>query len=158
MTMTDHPEHAPPSTVHGEVKRLTEAGLLSRRHIGRSTMIRANIFGSWAARYLQTPGPPPHDLDVLVVGRPARGSVYDKPGTSGTRQECRDADQMTADPSVLGRFFAESESRGDDINAAAVTAYRTSISTGRPFSERKLVAMFGKTSRRWARNRMADAP
>ena len=33
---------APPSTVHGEVKRLTEAGLLSRRHIGRSAMIRAN--------------------------------------------------------------------------------------------------------------------
>jgi hypothetical protein len=28
--------------VHGEVKRLTEAGLLSRRNIGRSTMIRAN--------------------------------------------------------------------------------------------------------------------
>ena len=99
---------APPSTVHGEVKRLTEAGLLSRRQIGRSTMIRANtdnrlveplaellflswgplqvvadefsgldgaeqvlIFGSWAARYHQRPGKPPHDLDVLVVGRPA---------------------------------------------------------------------------------------
>jgi predicted nucleotidyltransferase len=35
------------------------------------------IFGSWAARYLQRPGPPPHDLDVLVVGWPTRGSVYD---------------------------------------------------------------------------------
>jgi phosphatidylserine/phosphatidylglycerophosphate/cardiolipin synthase-like enzyme len=35
------------------------------------------IFGSWAARYLQRPGPPPHDLDVLVVGRAARESVYD---------------------------------------------------------------------------------
>jgi predicted nucleotidyltransferase len=105
---------APLSTVHGEVKRLTEAGLLRRRNIGRSAMVRANrgnrlveplaqllflswgplqviadefaeldgaervlIFGSWAARYMQRPGPPPHDLDVLVVGQPTRESVYD---------------------------------------------------------------------------------
>jgi DNA-binding transcriptional ArsR family regulator len=105
---------APLSTVHGEVKRLTDAGLLRRRELGRSAMIRANtsnrlvepltdllflswgplqviaeefagldgaervlIFGSWAARYLQRQGPPPHDLDVLVVGHPARGDVYD---------------------------------------------------------------------------------
>jgi hypothetical protein len=106
--------HAPLSTVHGEVKRLTEAGLLRRRSVGRSAMVQANpgnrlvepltellflswgplqvvadefselpdaervlIFGSWAARYLQWPGPPPHDIDVLVVGCPARGDVYD---------------------------------------------------------------------------------
>ena len=105
---------APLSTVHGEVKRLTEAGLLRRRNVGRSAMVQANtgnrlvdplaellflswgplqviadefaglagaervlIFGSWAARYLQRPGPPPHDLDVLVVGLPTRESVYD---------------------------------------------------------------------------------
>jgi DNA-binding transcriptional ArsR family regulator len=105
---------APLSTVHGEVKRLTEAGLLRRRNLGRSALVRANpsnrlveplaqllllswgpmqvvadefaelegaewvlIFGSWAARYRQRPGPPPHDLDVLVVGRPPRESVYD---------------------------------------------------------------------------------
>jgi DNA-binding transcriptional ArsR family regulator len=105
---------APLSTVHGEVKRLTDAGLLRRRNVGRSAMVQANagnrlvepltellflswgppqvvadefsglagaervlIFGSWAARYLQRHGPPPHDLDVLVVGNPARGDVYD---------------------------------------------------------------------------------
>jgi predicted nucleotidyltransferase len=105
---------APLSTVHGEVKRLTEVRLLRRRNVGRSAMVQANpgnrlvgpltellllswgplqviadefaelegaervlIFGSWAARYLQRPGPPPHDLDVLVVGRPGRGLVYD---------------------------------------------------------------------------------
>jgi predicted nucleotidyltransferase len=104
----------PLSTVHGEVGRLTDAGLLLRRHIGRSTMVTANmdnrlvkplaellflswgplqvvadefseldgaervlIFGSWAARYLEQPGPPPHDLDVLVVGGPRREDVYD---------------------------------------------------------------------------------
>jgi DNA-binding transcriptional ArsR family regulator len=105
---------APLSTVHGEVKRLTDAGLLRRRDVGRSALVQANtgnrlvepltellflswgplqvvadefsglagaervlIFGSWAARYLQRHGPPPHDLDVLVVGHPARGDVYD---------------------------------------------------------------------------------
>lgn len=115
-SMTDlaHRFGAPLSTVHGEVGRLTEAGLLSRRNVGRSAMIRANpasrfvepltellllswgplqviadefatldsaeqvlIFGSWAARYHQRHGPPPHDLDVLVVGQPSRQAVYD---------------------------------------------------------------------------------
>jgi hypothetical protein len=38
---------------------------------------RVLIFGSWAARYLEWPGPPPNDLDVLVVGHPTRRAVYD---------------------------------------------------------------------------------
>src|SRR5579864_2607799 len=33
---------APLSTVHGEVRRLTDAGLLQRRQAGRSAMLRAN--------------------------------------------------------------------------------------------------------------------
>ena len=116
MSLTDLAQRfgAPLSTVHGEVKRLTEAGLLRRRNVGRSAMVQANqqnrlvgpltellllswgpmqvvaeafetlpdtervlIFGSWAARYMGQAGPPPQDLDVLVVGRPARESVYD---------------------------------------------------------------------------------
>ena len=44
-----------------------------------------------------------------------------------------------------------------DVNAAAVAAYRASIREGKPLSERKLAASFGKTSRRWARNQMAEA-
>jgi DNA-binding transcriptional ArsR family regulator len=35
------------------------------------------IFGSWAARYGGQPGPPPGDIDVLVVGRPDRSLVYE---------------------------------------------------------------------------------
>lgn len=35
------------------------------------------IFGSWAARYQGEVGPPPGDVDVLVVGRPDRDDVYD---------------------------------------------------------------------------------
>jgi DNA-binding transcriptional ArsR family regulator len=43
-SMTDLAQRfdAPLSTVHGEVARLTEAGLLIRRNVGRSAMIRAN--------------------------------------------------------------------------------------------------------------------
>ena len=44
-----------------------------------------------------------------------------------------------------------------DINIAAVAAYRVSIREGTPLSERKLAEAFGTTSRRWARNRMAEA-
>ncbi|WP_283138234.1 ArsR family transcriptional regulator [Rhizohabitans arisaemae] len=35
------------------------------------------VFGSWATRYQGEPGPPPNDIDVLVVGRPTRADVYD---------------------------------------------------------------------------------
>jgi hypothetical protein len=44
-----------------------------------------------------------------------------------------------------------------DMDAAAVAAYRASLVKGKPFSERKLAAEFGRTSRRWARNRIAEA-
>lgn len=35
-----------------------------------------HIYGSWAARYEGVSGPPPSDLDVLIVGRPTRADVY----------------------------------------------------------------------------------
>jgi len=35
------------------------------------------IYGSWADRYHGTPGPPPNDVDVLVVGDLDRADVYD---------------------------------------------------------------------------------
>ena len=43
------------------------------------------------------------------------------------------------------------------INDAAVAAYRLSAQAGNPLSERKLAQMFGSTSRRWARARIAEA-
>jgi hypothetical protein len=58
---------------------------------------------------------------------------------------------------MVTRTGTTGEDREEDINVAAVAAYRASIYTGRPLSERKLAAMFGKTSRRWARSRMAEA-
>lgn len=35
------------------------------------------IYGSWAARYHGVPGPPPNDVDVMVVGQPRRTDVYE---------------------------------------------------------------------------------
>jgi hypothetical protein len=42
-------------------------------------------------------------------------------------------------------------------NDAAVAAYRLSMQAGNPLSERRLAQMFGRTSRRWARARIAEA-
>jgi hypothetical protein len=58
-------------------------------------------------------------------------------------------------PTVRGPVIATAPV--SDIDAAAVDAYRASIQEGKPLSERKLAAAFGTTSRRWARNRMAEA-
>ena len=59
---------------------------------------------------------------------------------------------------VPGLLPAVGASGGEiDTGAAAVAAYRASLEAGRPLSERKLAGMFGKTSRRWARSRMAEA-
>ena len=35
------------------------------------------IFGSWAARYVGEPGPPPGDIDVLVVGKTRQTEVFE---------------------------------------------------------------------------------
>lgn len=43
------------------------------------------IFGSWAARYRGTPGPPPNDVDVLLVGDVDRDDAYDAAQRSESR-------------------------------------------------------------------------
>jgi hypothetical protein len=102
-----------PSSLHREVHRLAEAGLITVTTIGRSRVMNIDpshplasplteiltylygppviiaeefgalpgtelllIFGSWAARHHGEPGPPPHDIDVLVVGGVDRAAVY----------------------------------------------------------------------------------
>jgi DNA-binding transcriptional ArsR family regulator len=56
---------------------------------------RAFVFGSWAARHEGEPGPPPRDVDVLVVGDASLRAV---------RQACRDLEgelRVTVNPVVL---------------------------------------------------------
>jgi hypothetical protein len=74
------------------------------------------------------------------------------PGRDAADHADQAADQIPACP-----HMASTGSGDSGINAAAVAAYRISVRTGQPLSERKLAGMFGKTSRRWARNRITEA-
>ena len=111
----------PLSTLHREVVRLDEAGLVASRTLGRNRLIRAGvdhpaataltqllevtfgpravvaeefvisgaelvvIFGSWAARYAGEVGPPPKDIDVLIVGKVDRADVYEAADRASAR-------------------------------------------------------------------------
>lgn len=114
------------TTVHREVTRLAEAGILLIKTVGREWQISANaenpvvehirailaitfgpgpmltgaleqiegveaaaIFGSYAARASGVAGPPPADIDVLVLGTPDIREVY---------AACRDIEDQVGRP------------------------------------------------------------
>jgi hypothetical protein len=91
------------------------------------------------------------DGPLLVPGMAGAGQA------SGPGWDAADHADQRADQSSGSRGPVIAASPGGDIIAAAVAAYRSSVQDGKPFSERKLAEMFGKTSRRWARSRMAEA-
>lgn len=101
-----------PATVHREIERLVDFGLVTDRRVGRNRIVKANkdnriygpmseivvdtygprpvlqellsrvpgvdsayIYGSWASRRAGIPGPPPNDIDVLVIGMPTRSDM-----------------------------------------------------------------------------------
>jgi hypothetical protein len=82
-----------------------------------------------------------------------RISVPDWAGPDGAYRPAsqRAVDWSESEASVLA---GKSE---EEVNIAAVAADLASLEGGNPLPERKLAAMFGKTSRRWARNRMTEA-
>ena len=51
--------------------------LVQEAFAGLAGVARLLIYGSWAARYHGEAGPPPNDLDVLLVGTPNRAEVYE---------------------------------------------------------------------------------
>ena len=59
--------------------------------------------------------------------------------------------------SGIGSRMSEANGGEDEISCAAIAAYRASVESGKPLSERKLAGMFGRTSRRWARRCIAEA-
>jgi hypothetical protein len=89
------------------------------------------------------------------------GAVIDADRTSGPNwtgpdHPCQHPVQQTAHWPIADITAHGGDSEAD-TNAAAVVAYRASLDNRQPLSERKLAAMFGKTSRRWARHRMTEA-
>ncbi|MFL6162212.1 MAG: winged helix-turn-helix domain-containing protein [Jatrophihabitantaceae bacterium] len=103
----------PYATVHREVARLKDAGLLTERRVGNTRLVRGNpdspllapvrqilltvtgpvvlirqelgqldgivcafLFGSFAARAKGVQGPPPNDIDLMLVGDPDPSAVY----------------------------------------------------------------------------------
>jgi hypothetical protein len=74
------------------------------------------------------------------------------PGWSGSGGAYQQAADRSATDAPVRAGVGE-----DEVNLAAVAAYRASLESGTPLPERKPAAMFGKTSRRWARNRIAEA-
>jgi predicted nucleotidyltransferase len=59
--------------------------LLGEALSGVAGVERAYIYGSWAARYQGEPGPPPGDIDVLVVGSPDPDVLFDIAEETGRR-------------------------------------------------------------------------
>lgn len=55
------------------------------------------VYGSWAARYRGEQGPPPRDLDVMVVGAPSRTAVYDAAERASRRLD------MPVNPTISSR-------------------------------------------------------
>ena len=47
---------------------------------GIDGIVRAFIYGSWAARYTEHPGPVPGDIDLLVMGDPDPDNLEDAIG------------------------------------------------------------------------------
>jgi predicted nucleotidyltransferase len=78
-------------------------GRLADALSGAPGIAEAFVFGSWAARHGGDPGPPPRDIDVLVIGEASLRSV---------RQACRPVEaelHVEVNPVVVdvGRWEAE---------------------------------------------------
>ncbi len=90
-------------------------------------------------------------------------SAVDGERPGGTERGASDLTRRPAGQAAGLPTVPANEQRGDEVpeasavNNAAVAAYRLSVRAGNPLSERRLAHMFGRTSRRWARARIADA-
>jgi hypothetical protein len=121
---------------------------------------------------IRTPGPAArgpsavhqyNDAACRAAVRPVPAPASDGERSAGSERGTPDpgwrpAGQPAGQPPVLARG-----QRADEVleasagNDAAVAAYRLSVQAGNPLSERRLAQMFGRTSRRWARARIAEA-
>jgi hypothetical protein len=90
-------------------------------------------------------------------------SAVDGDHPAGSQRHASGPTRRLAGQAARLSAIPASEQRDDEVaeasavNDAAVAAYRLSVQAGNPLSERRLAQMFGRTSRRWARARIADA-
>jgi hypothetical protein len=113
------------------------------------------------------PRPPSGPLGDAAPCRAAGGSVttaatgagFPRRGGRGIPDQERQPAARAAGPSAIpaGGERDQGLPEGGAVNDAAVAAYRLSVHASNPLSERKLAQMFGRTSRRWARARIAEA-
>ena len=95
--------------------------------------------------------------------RPFPTSAVDGERPGGSECDTSDPTRQPAGQAVGQSTIPTSGQRDDEVleasavNDAAVAAYGLSVQAGNPLSERRLARMFGRTSRRWARARIADA-
>ena len=121
---------------------------------------------------IRTSGPAGHGPSAahLCQSAPCRAAARPHPASATDGDRAGGSERDTADPAgrPAGQAAAHSpipvgEQRDDEAleasagNDTAVAAYRLSVQAGNPLSERRLAQMFGRTSRRWARARIADA-
>lgn len=72
------------------------------------------IYGSWAARYNDVPGPAPADVDILVIGEPSRPDIYD----AADRAEQRVGFPVNVTISSLDRWTAAPDALIQQIQSA----------------------------------------
>jgi len=89
----------------------------------------------------------------------ATGAEFPHRGERDTPDQERQPAAQVTGPSAIPASGQRDQAvpEAGTVNDAAVAAYRLSAQAGNPLSERKLAQMFGRTSRRWARARIAEA-
>jgi len=106
------------------------------------------------------PGP---GAPCWAAAHPVPASAADGERPGGNEGDTADPVWPPADEAAGQWPMPASRQRDDEaleagaVNGAAVAAYRLSVQAGNPLSERRLAQMFGRTSRRWARARIAEA-
>jgi hypothetical protein len=72
------PARVAPAAATSSSTARCRASLLEEALTGEPGIESALIVGSWAARYHGEPGPPPGDVDLVVMGEPYRDAVIEK--------------------------------------------------------------------------------
>lgn len=81
------------------------------------------IFSSWAARYAGEAGPPPHDIDVLVIGKVDRADVYE----AADRAQAR----LGIEVNPVVRTFKQWNDNDDPLVAQIRSSAHTALTLGR---------------------------